>query len=544
MPEKESDLNHSLKKLDKNSELQDSDSQSKSPVLSSKESSESFIPANSSETHQHQSSDSLELDKNNEFNITLEKVEKKNIFQRLWDWATGDKERLVSLIFLSLFVVLVIVLASLGLDMGNIMTNIVDWFQNKIGMLGIYIGVFIISTFGNFTVIFPVPYTIALVAIATMEEVTYTQIVLLGIFAGFGAAIGEASAWLIGKATKEVIEGSMERQVARAERWIKKGLTPIIIFLFAATPLPDDAILIFIGLLGYPLWKTLISCFFGKIVLTTGTAFIAKIITYTNVGNWILWAFGLNPDGSVGKTPLWLSALSWIGSIIIIGLILFVDWKTVWHKATLSLQRKKYRRLIHSNEMAPNELLDIEPEEASKASRKERLFSKETSHWQCAITKQDDDLLLFQDFLTVSYVLGKSVNLALDSDWLVKFEKNLEQKQFPNVEKYQIKKFILPKRLKESIKDEEQIVDLMDRIFLVSMKAEHPETNTKFDIGFLLEKKEATHILLRCISQKHAEIIQSFKKIPHELLLSKVLLLLDCLSDKPKTVNNIIIAQS
>lgn len=91
----------------------------------------------------------------------LEYIEKKPFFKRTWEWLTKDKQRLWSIIFLFLFVVLIIVLAALNLNLGEIMRNIVDWFQMKIGIWGIFIGVFVISIFGNFTVIFPIPYTLA-----------------------------------------------------------------------------------------------------------------------------------------------------------------------------------------------------------------------------------------------------------------------------------------------------------------------------------------------------------------------------------------------
>jgi len=241
-------------------------------------------------------------------------VEKKPFFKRAWEWLTKDKQRLASIIFLFLFVVLIIVLAALRLNLGEIMGNIVYWFYNtRLGMWGIFIGVFVISIFGNFTIIFPVPYTLALVAIVTDNSIPidWWHIIIMGLFAGAGASIGEVSAWFLGKASKNVIEDGMEKQVARAQRWIDKGLAPLIIFLFAATPLPDDAILVFIGLLGYALWKTVIWCFVGKIVLTTGTGFAAKYLAQTAFGEKILWLFGLTlgEDGVTATEPApWLSA--------------------------------------------------------------------------------------------------------------------------------------------------------------------------------------------------------------------------------------------
>ncbi|MHA1221610.1 MAG: hypothetical protein ACTSQB_07740 [Candidatus Heimdallarchaeota archaeon] len=126
----------------------------------------------------------------------FEYKQKENVFKRLWSWATKDKSRIGSLIFLSLFMVLIIILAIFNQNIGVWLGNIIDWFEVKIGLWGIFIGIFVISIFANFTVIFPVPYTFALVAVAIRPDVDALDILIMGLFAGGGSAIGETSAWL------------------------------------------------------------------------------------------------------------------------------------------------------------------------------------------------------------------------------------------------------------------------------------------------------------------------------------------------------------
>ncbi|MHA1367118.1 MAG: hypothetical protein ACTSP5_12010 [Candidatus Heimdallarchaeota archaeon] len=89
-------------------------------------------------------------------NVTrdFEVVEDKPPLKRFWHWLTKDKERLGSIIFISLFIILIIVLASLDKNFGEIMVNIVNWFEGtRLGLWGIFLGVFLISIFGNFTII-------------------------------------------------------------------------------------------------------------------------------------------------------------------------------------------------------------------------------------------------------------------------------------------------------------------------------------------------------------------------------------------------------
>ncbi|MFW9924740.1 MAG: hypothetical protein ACFFDW_15775, partial [Candidatus Thorarchaeota archaeon] len=191
-------------------------------------------PQNTEETVKGKKLDDVES------NLVLSSEQIKNPFKRFWKWLTVDKGRLLSIIFLFLFVVLIVVLACLNLDIGGLMTNIVDWFEANLSIWGIYLGVFIISVFGNFTVIFPVPYTFVLVSVASRDYINIWNVLLMGLFAGAGAAIGEAVSWTLGRASKNVIKDSMEKQVNRAQRWIDAGLAPIMILIFAATPLPDD----------------------------------------------------------------------------------------------------------------------------------------------------------------------------------------------------------------------------------------------------------------------------------------------------------------
>jgi len=477
-------------------------------------------------------------------------VEKKPFFKRAWEWLTKDKQRLASIIFLFLFVVLIIVLAALRLNLGEIMGNIVYWFYNtRLGMWGIFIGVFVISIFGNFTIIFPVPYTLALVAIVTDKAIPieWWHVIIIGLFAGAGASIGEVSAWFLGKASKNVIEDGMEKQVARAQRWIDKGLAPLIIFLFAATPLPDDAILVFIGLLGYALWKTVIWCFIGKIVLTTSTGFAALYLSTTTFGQKILWLFGLTltEDGVSATEPApWLSAIVWIASIIIIGVVLFIDWGDVWNFLSRSVLRRKYRKLANtvSDSLDTTPVLDANlQDEEAQSFRKQRML-KEASFWQCAISKVDDDTPDYFDLYSVSYVLGKASNILLKPDWFSKFSKNLTEEKFSELNEYQLDKLLPPKKIKEFYESKKKLDEITSNMIYLSFTTNHVETDTDFRVGFLLEKIVDDQIKVECIGEKEALIIKSIKTISSELLVTKLIKFLDHLSETPELVKKIDVA--
>ena len=56
----------------------------------------------------------------------------------------------------------------------------------------------------------------------------------------------------------------------------KPASIPITIFLFAMTPLPDDAILVPMGMMKYPYWKSIPPCMLGKTILCTVIAFFGS----------------------------------------------------------------------------------------------------------------------------------------------------------------------------------------------------------------------------------------------------------------------------
>jgi membrane protein YqaA with SNARE-associated domain len=139
-----------------------------------------------------------------------------------------------------------------------------------------YLGAFLISIFGNFTIFFPVPFTITIYAFgATLNPL------LLGLVCGIGSTVGEFSAYLIGVGGRRVIEGRYEERLESAKRLIQR-YGAAIIFLFALLPLPDDVILIPLGVLRYDLRKALIAAFLGKVAMCTIVAYAGRF-SYTFV---------------------------------------------------------------------------------------------------------------------------------------------------------------------------------------------------------------------------------------------------------------------
>lgn len=186
------------------------------------------------------------------------------------------------------------------------MMDIWAWMTDLVANYG-YTGAFFISIFGNFTVFFPVPYIITIYAFgATLNPL------LLGISCGLGATIGEFSAYLVGRGGRRVIDNRYGEKLETAKKLVQSyGMW--IIFLFAALPLPDDLILIPLGMLRYSLKKAMIAMFLGKLVMCTVVAYAGR------------YSYSFIKD--IFASSGWVGGIaSTILLVIVIYVLLKVDW--------------------------------------------------------------------------------------------------------------------------------------------------------------------------------------------------------------------------
>ncbi len=150
------------------------------------------------------------------------------------------------------------------------MMDVWGWMGGIVQTYG-YAGAFLISIFGNFTIFFPVPFTLTIYAFgATLNPM------LLGLACGLGSTIGEFSAYLIGMGGRKVIGEKYGERLESAKLLVQRyGM--IVIFLFALLPLPDDLILIPLGMLRYDLKKALTAAFLGKTIMCVIIAYAGQL---------------------------------------------------------------------------------------------------------------------------------------------------------------------------------------------------------------------------------------------------------------------------
>jgi membrane protein DedA with SNARE-associated domain len=135
-----------------------------------------------------------------------------------------------------------------------------------------YLGVFLLPMLANATVFVPIP---GVMVIFTMAAVLNP--VLVAVFGGLGAAVGELTGYLVGFSGQGLAEHIKYYDQIRA--WMERHhrLSDLAILVFAAIPNPFfDAAGIAAGSLKMPVWRFLIFCAIGSTIKMLGFALLGS----------------------------------------------------------------------------------------------------------------------------------------------------------------------------------------------------------------------------------------------------------------------------
>lgn len=146
-----------------------------------------------------------------------------------------------------------------------------DWMFVLVNQLGFF-GVFLASFIGALSIIVPIPYT---VIIFTLGLGGWNPI-LLALAGGFGSALGEFSGYAVGYYGGKIIS---EKRRRKMEYFVKMfgRYGPLLVFVFALTPLPDDLLFIPLGLLRYKFLNMFVPCVLGKTLMCFILAGFGKV---------------------------------------------------------------------------------------------------------------------------------------------------------------------------------------------------------------------------------------------------------------------------
>ncbi len=160
------------------------------------------------------------------------------------------------------------VIPVLTISLVLVLTGLLFIFRNALEMLGEvgYLGTFLVSLAFNASILLPMPIFPVLFVLGAVFNP-----VLLAIAAAAGGALGEMSGYIAGYSGRGIVRRN--RMHLRAEGWMRRwGM--LTIFVFTVVPFtPFDLAGLAAGALRFPVWKFLLVCFIGKILLYSAVAF-------------------------------------------------------------------------------------------------------------------------------------------------------------------------------------------------------------------------------------------------------------------------------
>ncbi len=165
----------------------------------------------------------------------------------------------------------------------------------------------VISFLSNCIPYLTIPYlAIVFVYISTTRASTFITIVTILVSSVF-AALGKVVVYYIGRGMSKIVLKNISRETIELfNKLLDRGIF-LAIFLFAASPLPDDVLYIPVGVLKYSPLKFFIACFAGKIIITSVVAFSGEFINFV-------------------MSPVYAIVLSIIATIVILLIMKRVNW--------------------------------------------------------------------------------------------------------------------------------------------------------------------------------------------------------------------------
>jgi len=166
----------------------------------------------------------------------------------------------------------------------------------------------IISFLSNCVPYLTIPYlALVFVYISTTRAgifLTVATILVSSIF----AALGKVVVYYIGRGmSKIVLKNISAETIELFNKLMDKGIF-LAIFIFAASPLPDDVLYIPVGVLKYSPIKFFVACFAGKIVITSVVAFSGEFINFV-------------------MSPIYAIILSIVATVIVLVIMKKINWE-------------------------------------------------------------------------------------------------------------------------------------------------------------------------------------------------------------------------
>jgi len=150
--------------------------------------------------------------------------------------------------------------------------------------------VFIVCLIGNLSPI-PSPYTWSVCLAFAYFPLSPFIPLFFGFIASLGCLLGEIVGYFIGRGASKIISEERKDNLKNFQEYllVHPKLAPILIFIFGATPLNDDFLIIPLGILNYDVKKTILFCWLGKFCLMLLFAYnLFGVCSFLGGENWVL----------------------------------------------------------------------------------------------------------------------------------------------------------------------------------------------------------------------------------------------------------------
>ena len=140
-------------------------------------------------------------------------------------------------------------------------------WMDDLASIGV-VGVFVIALIANASILIQIPYTLPLLS-AALAGASLSRLLILGLAAGLGAGFGEIVSY---KVADVLIARNPDLARSAMFQWIARNVerhparTWAAIFVVAASPLPDDAVVVPLATVKYGIRRIAAPLFVGKVV--------------------------------------------------------------------------------------------------------------------------------------------------------------------------------------------------------------------------------------------------------------------------------------
>ena len=212
------------------------------------------------------------------------------------------------------------VIIALNPSIASPIVLIYNWILDTSLIIG-YLGTFVVSFIGNATVLFPFPYfgvPFALGGLLVPDASSFAfDPWIVGLISGVGAAIGEMTGYAIGYAGGHLIDEERRNRFKEFAISHPRAL-PVVLWFLAATPIPDDLLVMPLGSARYPWWKVFVPQLLGK------TMFLSAIAWAGRFGLQWIEAILLGDPGNLVSRSIEVIAVFLV--ILSMYIIVRVDW--------------------------------------------------------------------------------------------------------------------------------------------------------------------------------------------------------------------------